>query len=164
MAFSSLLNLAVDLPRLLVGQAIQPLRLAFRSTETRPTAQGELAELVNRTLQHKIRAGYTHRFIPLLFVTVGDRVFCRRYSYGEPSWHSAFRADPRGQVQLDKTLVYIKATVPADLDNINPDIDRAYAAKLKQLGARFLLEGAIDPRARESTMELTLASGSATQF
>lgn len=123
-----------------------------------------MADLVNRSLRHKIRAGYTHRFITLLFVTVNDRVFCRRYSYGEPSWHSAFRADPRGQVQLDKTLVYIKAAVPPDLDNINPAIDRAYAAKLKQLGARFLLEGAIEPRARQSTMELTLGSSSSSQI
>ncbi len=48
--------------------------------------------------------------------TVGERVFCRRHTYGEPSWHSVFQTDPAGQIKLDKTIVNIEARVPRDLD------------------------------------------------
>lgn len=115
-----------------------------------------MADQVNTALRHEIRAGYTHRFINLMFVTVGERVFCRRYTYSEPSWHSAFRADPAGQIKLDKTVVNIEARIPEDFDEIVPAIDQAYAESLKKLGASFMLAGAVEPRAQESTLELKL--------
>lgn len=93
-----------------------------------------------------------------MFVTVGERVFCRRYSYGEPSWHTVFQANPEGQIKLDKTVVNIEAGVPADLSDILPAVNQAYADTLKQFGARFLLKGAVEPRAQQSTMELTLST------
>ncbi|MDE2751567.1 MAG: hypothetical protein OXI83_03220, partial [Gemmatimonadota bacterium] len=102
-----------------------------------PKTQRELADLVDNSLKHEIRAGYTHRFITLMFVTVGERVFCRRYTYGEPSWHSVFQTDPAGQVTLDKTVVNIEARVPQDLVEIVPDVDQAYADALKKLGASY---------------------------
>ena len=154
---SSLLDTALGIPRLLVGQALRAIRIAMRAPMPHPKTQRELADLVDNSLQHQIRAGYTHRFITLMFVTVGKRVFCRRYTYGEPSWHSVFQTDPAGQVRLDKTVVNIKARVPRDLDEIVPDIDQAYADTLKKLGASYMLAGATEPRARESTMEVVLA-------
>ena len=153
---SNLSNIAIDLPKLLIRQVFQPLRLALRESTALPDTQQELAELVNHSLKHQIRAGFTHRFIDILFVTVGNRVFCRRYTYGEPSWHSAFLIDPAGQVKLDKTIVTIKAQQPEDMDTIVPAVNQAYADKLKKLGARFMLAGAVEPRAQESTMELIL--------
>ena len=153
---SKALNLIIDLPRLALRQATQPLRLAMRQPLDHPASQAELASLVESSLRHEIRAGYTHRFITLMFVTVGDRVFCRRYSYGEPSWHGVFLKAPEGQVKLDKTVVNITAGVPGDMDDIIPGVDRAYAARLKHLGARFLLAGATEPRAQASTLELRL--------
>ena len=134
----------------------------MRSPMPHPKTQRELADLVDNSLKHEIRAGFTHRFITLMFVTVSDRVFCRRYTYGEPSWHSAFRTDPAGQIKLDKTVVNIEARVPQDLDEIGPDVDRAYADALKKLGASYMLAGATEPRARESTMEVRLAEPSAS--
>ena len=104
---SHILNLAIDLPKLLIRQAIKPLRLALRKSAEPPLNQQELAELVNHSLKHQIRAGFTHRFIDIVFVTVGNRVFCRRYTYGEPSWHSAFLADPAGQIKLGCGLNYL---------------------------------------------------------
>ena len=121
-----------------------------------PTTQQQLADLVNHSVRHEIRAGYTHRFITLLFVTVNERVFCRRYTYREPSWYSAFAKDPAGQVKLDKTVVDIIGRIPPDLDSINPQVNKAYEAKLKQLGASYMLDGAIEPRAQASTFELLL--------
>ena len=158
---SSSLRTALEIPRLVVGQLLRPIRMAMRGPMPHPKTQRELADLVNHSLKHEIRAGYTHRFITLMFVTVGERVFCRRYTYGEPSWHSVFRTDPAGQVKLDKTVVNIEARVPEDLDEVAPDVDRAYASALKKLGASFMLAGATEPRAQASTMEIRLVEGSA---
>ena len=153
----SLLETALGIPRLLVGQALRPIRIAMRGPMPHPKTQRELADLVDYSLKHEIRAGFTHRFITLMFVTVGERVFCRRYTYGEPSWHSVFQTDPAGQVRLDKTIVNIDARVPLDLDEVVPDVDQAYADALRKLGAGYMLAGATEPRARESTMEVSLA-------
>lgn len=160
MKSSDILNMAIDLPKLFALQAINPLRLVMRKAATHPETSQEMADMVNSSISHKIRAGFTHRFIPLLFVTVGDRVFCRRYSYNEPSWHSAFRADPAGQIKLDKTVINIESQLPDDMDDIISDVDQAYADKLKKLGARFLLAGAVEERAQQSTMELKLINRS----
>ena len=148
---------AMDFPRLLFLQAVRPLRLAFRKPLPHPATQAEMAELVETSLRHEIRAGYTHSFITLMFVTVDERVFCRRYSYGEPSWHSVFKSKPEGQIKLDNTVVNIDAHLPADLDDILPAVDQAYAEKLKQLGARFMIPGAVESRAQQSTLELTIS-------
>ena len=156
MKLLDIFHLAVDIPKLIITQTIQPLRLAMRKTAAHPKTAQEMADLVNKSLKHEIRAGYTHRFIRLMFVTVGDRVFARRYTYGEPSWHSAFRADPPGQIKLDKTIVNINGRVPDDLDEIIPEVDQAYANSLKKMGARFLLSGATETRAQQSTIELVL--------
>lgn len=93
-----------------------------------------------------------------MFVTVGDRVFCRRYQYGERSWRDVFLGDPDGQVWLDGAVVDIEGRVPHDLDTINPLVNDAYAEALRRLGASFMLAGAIDDRAMASTMEMTFAS------
>ena len=154
---SSLLETALEMPRMLVIQLLRPIRVAVRRPVPHPKTQRELADLVDNSLKHEIRAGFTHRFITILFVTVGERVFCRRYSYGEPSWHSFFQRHPAGQVRLDRTVVKIEARVPQDLDEIVRHVDQAYADSLKKLGASYMLAGATEPRARESTMEVSLA-------
>ena len=154
----NLLKTATELPRFVIGQVLRPLRLSLRSPGEHPSTQAQFAALVSRSVRQQVRAGYTHRFIDLMFVTVGERVFCRRYTYNEPSWHSAFLTDAEGQVRLDKTVVNIEARVPADMDEIVPAVDAAYAASLKKLGASFLLSGATDDRAQASTLELSLAS------
>ena len=156
------IRMLVDVPKLLVTQAVKPLRLAIRRPQEIPATQHQFAQMVEEALSHEIRAGFSHRFITLLFVTVDDRVFCRRYSYSEPSWHSAFRDDPLGQVKLDKTIVTIEARAPDDLQDILPAVDQAYVDKLKQLSASFLLSGAVEKRAQDSTIELTLSQSVST--
>ncbi len=141
---------------MLFRMLMRQIQYLFRKPMTPPVTQTRFAEMVNHAVNHKIRQGHTHRFITLLFVTVDDRVFCRRYSYNEPSWYSAFLGDPEGQVMLDKTVVDISGSVPPDLDAINPKVNEAYRKKLEQLGALRLLSGATEARALASTFELKL--------
>ncbi|MEX0286579.1 MAG: DUF2255 family protein [Paracoccaceae bacterium] len=160
MPHASLWDIVTGLPRLIVGQALHPLSRIFRGSMKHPESQAELADLVNKTRSHQIRAGYTHRFIQLMFVAAGDRVFCRRYQYNEPSWHSVFLSDPGGQVRLDGVEVNITATVPHDMEAVMPFVDQAYADALKKLGASFMLAGAVEPRAQQSTLEIKFSEGS----
>jgi hypothetical protein len=121
------------------------------------TSQGEMARLVDQTIHHQIRAGRTHRFIDILFVTVDDRVFCRRYTYGERSWRDVFLSDPDGQLSLDGAVVDIEGRVPDDLDAINTLVNAAYRARLDRIGARWMVDGAVEERAMASTMEMRFA-------
>lgn len=114
----------------------------------------QVADLVNDTRHHQIRQGHTHRFIDLMFVAVGQRIFCRRYTYSEPSWRTAFINDPVGQIKLGGTTVDVKGFIPEDLEEINPLVNRAYEKALQKLGASYLLSGAIETRAQASTMEM----------
>ncbi len=114
----------------------------------------EVIELVNQTRHHQIRQGHTHRFIDLMFVTVGERVFCRRYTYSEPSWRSAFIENSIGQIKLGSEVVDVDGVIPHDLGEVNPLVNKAYEVALKKYGASYLLDGAIDNRAQESTMEM----------
>jgi hypothetical protein len=154
MASTSLLAMVSGIPKLIVGTAIHPLLRALRSPLKPPETQTELADLVNQTRIHEIRAGYTHRFIRLMFVTVDDRVFCRRYQYKEPSWHSVFLSDPGGQIRLDGVAANINAAAPQDMDDVIPAVDQAYADALKKLGASYMLPGAVEKRAQDSTLEI----------
>lgn len=161
MPSSSILRIAIEMPKFLISQVTRPIRAALRRPRPYPETQQAFSQMASTAITHEIRAGYDHRFITLLFVTVDDRVFCRRYSYNEPSWHGVFRRDPVGQVKLDKTVVNITAHRPDDLTDILPAVDQAYADKLRQLGASFLMSGAVDPRAQDSTLELSLADKNA---
>ncbi|MBO9409774.1 hypothetical protein J7399_20230 [Shimia sp. R9_1] len=143
MAKASLWNVANGIPKLIIGTAIHPLLRALRGPMEQPLTQSELAKLVNQTRVHEIRAGYTHRFIRLMFVTVDDRVFCRRYQYGKRSWHSVFLSDSGGQLRLDDVVANIDAAPPRDMDGIIPAVDQAYADALKKLEASFMLSGAV---------------------
>jgi|GEM_PF-258723 len=120
-------------------------------------SQAELARLADDTVLHRLRAGRTHRFIDILFVTVGDRVFCRRYTFGARSWYDVFQANPDGQLWLDGTVVDIEARVPDDLDDINPAVNAAYERTLRKIGASMLMTGAVEDRALASTMEFVFA-------
>lgn len=159
MAKANLWDILTGIPKLIVGQTLHPLRRTLRGSISSPETQSELADLVNRTRKHEIRAGYTHRFITLMFVTVGGRVFCRQYQFSQRSWRSVFLDNPEGQVRLYNTVINIDARVPQDFEDIIPAVDKAYADTLRKIGASFMLSGAVTAQAQESTMEIFFAVG-----
>lgn len=54
-------------------------------------------------------------------------------------------------------MANLDAAPPIDMDEIIPAVDQAYADALKKLGASFMLSGAVEKRAQDSTMEIFLA-------
>lgn len=159
---NSTLQIVLGLPKLLWNYATNPLKRVFFKAAPSPDTQAGLARLVENTFHHEIRAGYEHRFIRLMFVTVGERVFCRQYQFSQRSWRDVFLAHPEGQVRLDNTIANINAREPEDYDQIIPAVDQAYADTLRKIGASFLLTGSLEARAQKSTMEITLAPESRT--
>jgi hypothetical protein len=153
----SALQTILGVPKLLWNYAINPVKRALFKAAPTPSTQAGLARLVDKTFHHEIRAGFEHRFIRLMFVTTGDRVFCRQYQFGARSWRDVFLSNPEGQVRLDNTVANIVAHELEDYDQIIPAVDQAYADALRKIGASFLLAGGIEPRSQKSTMEIFLA-------
>lgn len=154
----STLQVIFGLPRFLGNYATNPIKRAILKAAPVPNTQTELARLVEKTFHHEIRAGFEHRLIRLMFVTVDDRVFCRQYQFGARSWRDVFLSNPEGQVRLDDTAATITAHEPKDYHQIIPAVDQAYVDALRKIGAGFLLTGSVEPRAQESTMEIKLAA------
>lgn len=155
-------QIILGLPKLLCHYASNPLKRALFKAAPTPDTQAGLASLVETTFHHEIRAGFEHRFIRLMFVTVEDRVFCRQYQFSQRSWRDVFLSNPEGQVRLDNTIANINAREPVDYDQIIAAVDQAYADALRKIGASFLLTGSLEPRAQKSTMEITLAAAELT--
>ena len=86
----------------------------------------ELEKQVKGQKVHQIRAGRTHRFIDITIVSTEGRFFIRQYKFGKKSWYDAFLADPDGQMKIGDAVIDIDGVVPADLDEINPKVNKAY--------------------------------------
>ena len=85
-----------------------------------------LEKLVQAKKVHQIRAGRTHRFIDITIVATKGRFFVRQYKFGTKSWYDAFLANPDGQMKIGDTIIDIDGVKPADLDEVNPKVNKAY--------------------------------------
>lgn len=86
----------------------------------------ELEKLVQSKKVHQIRAGRTHRFIDITIVSTEGRFFVRQYKFGEKSWYQAFLKNPDGQMKIGGSIIDVDGVKPADLDEVNPKINKAY--------------------------------------
>ena len=85
----------------------------------------EIAKLVNAHKVHQIRCG-DHRFIDITIVETEGRFFVRQYKFGKRSWYHAFLENSEGAMKIKDTIIPIDGVVPADLDEINPKVNKAY--------------------------------------
>lgn len=86
----------------------------------------EIEKLVKGQKVHQIRAGRTHRFVDITIVATEGRFFVRQYKFGKKSWYDAFLENPEGQMIIGDTIIDIDGVVPADLDKVNPKVNKAY--------------------------------------
>lgn len=89
----------------------------------------EIAKKVNASKVHQIRCG-DHRFIDITIVEAEGRFFVRQYKFGKRSWYDAFLEHPEGAMKLGDMIVPIDGVVPADLDEVNRKVNKAYFRKL----------------------------------
>lgn len=92
----------------------------------------EISKLVKKSWVHQIRCG-DHRFIDITIVDAGGRFFVRQYKFGQRSWYHAFLENSEGAIKLGDTIIPIDGVVPADLETINPEVNRAYFRKMNIL-------------------------------
>jgi len=86
----------------------------------------ELEKSVKAHKVHQIRAGKTHRFVDITIVSTEGRFFVRQYKFGKKSWYDAFLAKSEGQMKVGELVVDINGVVPADLEQVNPKVNKAY--------------------------------------
>lgn len=116
----------------------------------------QIAELIAQTETPQIRAGNEHRFIDIWIVTVGERLFCRQYSFSKRSWYHAFQEDPSGAIRIGERVIPIQARIPDDLDEIQEQINQAYLDKHTKRFPDYphFAEEMIGEKFMASTMEL----------
>ena len=89
----------------------------------------EITKEVNKRKVHQVRCG-NHRFIDITIVETEGRFFVRQYKFGRRSWYHAFLENQGGAMKMGDRVVPIDGVVPADLDEINPKVNKAYFRKL----------------------------------
>ncbi len=118
----------------------------------------EILDLVYNTETPQIKAGETHQFNDIWIVTTEDRLFCRQYAFGEKSWYHAFLNNENGFFKCGEKIIKIKASVPNDLETINPKINESYLDKYatKFMSYPKIAKQMTGTRYMEKTMELIL--------
>jgi len=104
-----------------------------------------------------VRAGTKHRFTGVWVVVVEGRVFVRSWNDAPTGWFRAFRAEPRGSVQLDGAEIAIKARVPRSA-RLLAAVSDAYAAKYPTKGSAKWVAGFRESERVATTLEMVPAS------
>ena len=86
----------------------------------------ELARKVMSSPVHQLRSGFTHRFIDITMVAVGERIFVRPYQFGRNGWYDAFMGTPDGEMKIGNEIIKIEGRIPEDLQDINPKVTQVY--------------------------------------
>jgi hypothetical protein len=104
-----------------------------------------------------LRAGVRpHRFIGVWAVVVEGRVFVRSWSRKPDGWHSAFLAEPRGTIQVDRLggrRIAVRA-VRTRSERLKDAVSRAYREKYPTPASRRYVRDMARPGSRSTTTEL----------
>jgi hypothetical protein len=113
------------------------------------TALGELAQA--KILG--VRAGAEHRYTGVWVVVVEGRAFVRSW-YDKPTgWYRAFRAEPRGSIQLAGREVAVRARQTRS-ERLRDAVTRAYAEKYNTKASEKWVRGFAEPGRAATTLEL----------
>src|SRR5205807_4426742 len=96
-------------------------------TAARRFSGPELEELAKAKIVG-VRAGTEHRYTGVWVVVVEGKVFVRSWNSKPTGWYHAFRAQPRGSVQLAGREIAIRARQLRGA-RLRDAVTRAYAAK-----------------------------------
>ena len=110
-----------------------PLSYSMKQTIPETMTIQKIAKLVNSRNVHQIRTGQKHRFVDITIVETEGRFFVRQYKFGKRSWYHAFLENPDGAIKIGNTIIPIDGVVPANLDEVNPKVNKAYFRKLNIL-------------------------------
>jgi hypothetical protein len=100
-----------------------------------------------------LRAGDTHRFIPVWVVVVGGRVLVRSWNDKRDGWYRAFLRQRSGAIRLDEREIAVRA-VPARGLRLNLGTERAYEEKYATKANQAYVRGFATESRRAHSLEL----------
>src|SRR5438105_7019697 len=83
---------------------------------------------IAETKYQYIRAGDSHRFIPIWVVVVDGRVFVRPWNDKASGWYRTFLKHPAGAIRVGEKELPVRAKA-AKGEKLNDAVDAAYATK-----------------------------------
>jgi hypothetical protein len=114
---------------------------------------GPVREELARAKILGVRAGTEHRYTGVWVVVVEGRAFVRSWNDQPTGWYRAFRAEPRGSIQLPGREVAVRAR-PTRGARLRDAVTRAYAVKYTTKASEKWVRGFAEPRRAATTLEL----------
>jgi hypothetical protein len=100
-----------------------------------------------------VRAGNEHRYTGVWVVVVEGRAFVRSWNDKPTGWYRAFRAEPRGSIQLTGREIAVRARQTRG-ERLLDAVTRAYAEKYNTKASEKWVRGFAEPRRAVTTLEL----------
>ena len=100
-----------------------------------------------------VRAGAEHRYTGVWVVVVEGRAFVRPWNDKPTGWYRAFRAEPRGSIQLPGREIAVRARQTRS-ERLQNAVTRAYAEKYNTKASEKWVRGFAEPRRAVTTLEL----------
>jgi hypothetical protein len=100
-----------------------------------------------------VRAGAEHRYTGVWVVVAEGRAFVRSWNDKPTGWFRAFRAEPRGSIQLAGREIAIRARLTRG-ERLREAVTRAFAEKYNTKGSEKWVRGFAEPRRAATTLEL----------
>jgi hypothetical protein len=100
-----------------------------------------------------VRAGAEHRYTGVWVVVVQGRAFVRSWNDRTTGWYRAFRAQPRGSMQLAGREIAVRAR-PLRGERLRDAVTRSYAEKYNTRASEKWVRGFAEPGRAATTLEL----------
>jgi hypothetical protein len=100
-----------------------------------------------------VRAGADHRYTGVWVVVIEGRAFVRPWNDKPTGWYRAFRAEPRGSIQLAGREVAVRARQTRS-ERLRAAVTRAYAEKYNTKASQKWVRGFAEPSRQAATLEL----------
>ena len=112
----------------------------------------EIVEALRKAKIIGVRSGTEHRYTGVWVVVVGNRVFARSWSDKPTGWFRAFKKEPHGTVQVEKTEIPVQAKQVRS-PRIRDSVTEAFAEKYNTKGSLKWIEGFREPERVVTTVE-----------
>jgi hypothetical protein len=103
-----------------------------------------------------VRSGDEHRYTGVWVVVVEDRVFVRSWNDKPTGWYRAFRAEPKGSIQVAGREIRVQA-LPTRSQRLRDAVTAAYAEKYNTKGSLKWVTGFAEPERALVTLEFVPA-------
>jgi len=112
-----------------------------------------MIDVIDRAKIIGLRSGNEHRYTGVWVVVVEGRVFVRSWNDKRTGWFRAFRAEPRGSMQVDGREIAVRARTTRSA-RLHAAVTAAYARKYNTKASLKWVAGFAEPARERATLEL----------